>query len=287
MTDSSSGSGLRAHEINRRTFDDFWAGSSVKARLQYSLEGARKDFIAIARMAGIRWNDQHVLDVGFGNGMLMFLFDPSCRLAGTEFSSTALDAVSRKAAARGYRSFAFTNPPDPERLPYADGTFDVVIASHVVEHVESDIDFMRELLRVVKPTGWVFIIGPLDNLSDGMLDETELINPTFASGHYHVRNYNAPSFIARIARAGGIVRQQIQSMHTWDWKVRQDEWRSRLGRSRVGSLIDRGVAVAINVPLSLMPLALLRRVDRWFSRRGFKPRQIAVAVQRAQPDIKS
>lgn len=45
-----------------------------------------------------------------------------------------------------------------ENLPYADNTFDVVYSSHVLEHVQSEIEALQEMKRVLKPGG-VLIIG--------------------------------------------------------------------------------------------------------------------------------
>lgn len=46
-------------------------------------------------------------------------------------------------------------------LPFADGDFDAIICSHVLEHVPDDAQAMRELRRVIKPTGWAVISVPL------------------------------------------------------------------------------------------------------------------------------
>lgn len=42
---------------------------------------------------------------------------------------------------------------DATRLPFADATFDRVIASEVLEHIPHDIDALAELTRVLKPGG--------------------------------------------------------------------------------------------------------------------------------------
>lgn len=42
-----------------------------------------------------------------------------------------------------------------EPLPYEDGSFDLVIANWVFEHVERPEEVARELLRITKPGGWI------------------------------------------------------------------------------------------------------------------------------------
>jgi SAM-dependent methyltransferase len=45
-------------------------------------------------------------------------------------------------------------------LPYADGTFDCVIASEILEHVPQDTEAIAELVRVLKPGGKLAITVP-------------------------------------------------------------------------------------------------------------------------------
>lgn len=45
-------------------------------------------------------------------------------------------------------------------IPYPDDTFDVILCSHVLEHVPDDRKAMSELFRVMKPGGWGLIDAP-------------------------------------------------------------------------------------------------------------------------------
>jgi SAM-dependent methyltransferase len=46
------------------------------------------------------------------------------------------------------------------RLPFADGSFDRVVASDVLEHVDDDAAAMREVLRVLRPGGRAVVTVP-------------------------------------------------------------------------------------------------------------------------------
>lgn len=48
-------------------------------------------------------------------------------------------------------------------IPYPDNTFDVILCSHVLEHVPEDRKAMAELFRVMKPGGWGLIDVPRDH----------------------------------------------------------------------------------------------------------------------------
>jgi SAM-dependent methyltransferase len=49
---------------------------------------------------------------------------------------------------------------DALHLPFADGTFDRVIASEVLEHIPDDTDAMAELARVLRPGGTMAVTVP-------------------------------------------------------------------------------------------------------------------------------
>ncbi len=46
------------------------------------------------------------------------------------------------------------------KMPFADGSFDIVTAKHTLEHVESPMDGLREIHRVLRPGGVAFIVVP-------------------------------------------------------------------------------------------------------------------------------
>jgi SAM-dependent methyltransferase len=49
---------------------------------------------------------------------------------------------------------------DALRLPFADATFDRIIASEVLEHISDDETAIEELFRVLKPGGWIAVTVP-------------------------------------------------------------------------------------------------------------------------------
>ncbi|WP_224995145.1 class I SAM-dependent methyltransferase [Cesiribacter sp. SM1] len=50
---------------------------------------------------------------------------------------------------------------DVHQIPFEEATFDVVFCNHVLEHVTSDLQAMREMHRVLKPGGWGIMQIPL------------------------------------------------------------------------------------------------------------------------------
>jgi len=70
---------------------------------------------------------------------------------------------------------------DAEKLSYPNRTFDLVICSHVLEHIPEDKKCIQEIYRVLKNNGTAFILVPLDT------------NPERQPFHFK-RNYEPESF---------------------------------------------------------------------------------------------
>jgi SAM-dependent methyltransferase len=75
--------------------------------------------------------------------------------------------VSRlsKAIGPGYLTVDLHNEAmmkmDITDLHFPDGSFDVIYCCHVLEHVENDIQAIRELARVLNEDGWALIVVPI------------------------------------------------------------------------------------------------------------------------------
>jgi SAM-dependent methyltransferase len=81
------------------------------------------------------------------------------------------------------------------RLPFEDACFDVVICSHVLEHVEHDFESMIEMHRVLAPTGRALVMVPVNPRLSETYEDPSVTEPEArrrAFGHpAHVRYYGA------------------------------------------------------------------------------------------------
>lgn len=50
---------------------------------------------------------------------------------------------------------------DLRKLPFADGSFDVVFASHVLEHIKEDDQALAEIRRILRPGGFAILPVPV------------------------------------------------------------------------------------------------------------------------------
>ncbi len=90
---------------------------------------------------------------------------------------------------------------DATRLPFADGTFDRVITSEVLEHIQADVAAISEFVRILKPGGTFAATVPtwFPEKVNWMLSD-EYHAPKSVGGH--VRIYSATELKAKLRAAG-------------------------------------------------------------------------------------
>ena len=94
---------------------------------------------------------------------------------------------------------------DVQHIPLADESFDVVIANHIMEHVEDDLRAMREIYRIMQSGGWGVILSPIDYSrattfeDDTITDERER---TRIFGQYDHRRIYGQDYAQRLQEAG-------------------------------------------------------------------------------------
>jgi SAM-dependent methyltransferase len=90
-------------------------------------------------------------------------------------------------------------------LPFADDRFDVVLCSHVLEHIEDDRRALSEIHRVMKPHGWAILQTPMDCWRETSLEDPTIDTPELRRKHYwqadHVRLYGR-DILQRFSSAG-------------------------------------------------------------------------------------
>ena len=90
---------------------------------------------------------------------------------------------------------------DARRLPFGDATFDVVITSEVLEHIQNDVAAIAEMVRVLKPGGRFAATVPAwgpEVVNWKLSDEYHA--PKSAGGH--VRIYSRTELTAKLVAAG-------------------------------------------------------------------------------------
>ena len=98
---------------------------------------------------------------------------------------------------------------DITAMPFAEGSFDAIVCSHVLEHVADDRAAMGELRRALRPGGWALVMVPIDAARARTYEDPHHTTPAQRERafwqHDHVRLY-APDIADRLRGAGLEVR---------------------------------------------------------------------------------
>src|SRR5437016_7186283 len=101
--------------------------------------------------------DARVLDVGCGPGTItadLAARVPGGDVTGIDAAADVLAQARQEAERRGQRNVTF-GTGDVYHLDFADGTFDVVHAHQVLQHLTDPVAALREMRRVCRPDGVV------------------------------------------------------------------------------------------------------------------------------------
>lgn len=106
--------------------------------------------------------DDVILDIPCGRGFYlnMFRYVSDCTLVGADLDWSVIQKARQNVGSLPDISLHYASI---YRLPYPDDTFDAVILSEVLEHLDDDVAGLREAYRVLKPGGVVAITVPNAN----------------------------------------------------------------------------------------------------------------------------
>jgi ubiquinone/menaquinone biosynthesis C-methylase UbiE len=133
-----------------------------------------------------------ILDVGAGDGSTLEEIERrniATSIEAVEISSSGIERIR----SRKLKTLTNVQSFDGYRLPYPDQTFDLALAIHVLEHVEHERLFLRELARVAKT---IYIEVPLEH--------TFRLNRSIALGKPfgHINHYTFDRFLNLLVTSG-------------------------------------------------------------------------------------
>jgi len=152
--------------------------------------------------------DDHVLDVGSGFGRHVYeCARRGARVVALDYSADevietrdTLDAMVGAGEITPDRVVGVLRG-DATRLPFPDDTFDIVITSEVLEHIQDDVTAISEMARVLKPGGRFAATVPAwapEVVNWKLSDEYHA--PKSVGGH--VRIYTKTELRAKLRTAG-------------------------------------------------------------------------------------
>jgi SAM-dependent methyltransferase len=126
-----------------------------------------------------------ILDVGCGTGANLKMLAAYGTAEGVDISSQAVDFCRE----RGLDSVKLGAVED---LPYENGSFELVTALDVVEHLDDDVAGLREMRRVLRRDGRLLLFVPAFMFLWGVQDDVS----------NHRRRYTLPRLLSAVEAAG-------------------------------------------------------------------------------------
>jgi ubiquinone/menaquinone biosynthesis C-methylase UbiE len=149
-----------------------------------------------------------VLEVGCGTGAVLRALSSdgfASQFVGIEIGEssraqcTQIDGVSAKINIHGY---------DGKHIPYEDGTFDFVYATHVLEHVTDERGFLHEIRRVARSCIYIEVPCELH-----MRTSFKALQETLNIGH--INSYSPESFALTLETSGLKIRKVKTFDHSY------------------------------------------------------------------------
>jgi ubiquinone/menaquinone biosynthesis C-methylase UbiE len=120
---------------------------------------------------------------------------------------------------------------DLHNIPFDEGTFDVVICNHVLEHVNDAKKCMQELYRVMKPGGWGIMQVPIDYSRSDTYEDPNITSEADREKHFwqkdHVRLFGR-NYGDKLREAGFSVKedafvQELKSEQRERFRLQEEE----------------------------------------------------------------
>jgi len=197
-----------------------------------------------------------VLDYGCGWGtFLLSLPRQGVQAYGFDIAKNALQTLKKVMRMRGRRLYDIGLDEQGEMSPQG---FDVILCSHVLEHVESEQTLLKTLKAALRPGGYLLINVPINEVWD---------DPK------HVRRYDAQILADRMLNIGmNVITSKEEDR--WTGFLLQREKTGSIGR--LGYMGLRGLRAF----LAFVPLTLSRWSEKVFLN-SYPPQQLLMLAVKA------
>ncbi len=150
-------------EVTKNAFERSFSNDSLYNKQTQDEHHLQLIIGALELAAGMK-----VLDLGTGSGYLAFEIarnHPQARITGLDIVEKTLAINTKRAQDEGLTNLFFQSY-DGMMFPFEDGEFDLVVSRYALHHFPMISDTFKEISRVLKPEGKLFISDPTPNSND-------------------------------------------------------------------------------------------------------------------------
>lgn len=127
---------------------------------------------------------KNILDIGCGDGQFLHLlgkYIKNIKLTGVDISSIALNKAKKK-----YSNINFFKSSST-KIPFPNNSFDTILLVEVIEHLIDIDSTLKEISRLLKPNGYVFITTTDFNLLKKIRISSFVWDKYFYPNNPHIR----------------------------------------------------------------------------------------------------
>lgn len=196
-------------------------GNTAQAYLNSCVHAEGADLQRLTRLTH-NGTDLNALDLGCGAGHTAFaMAKAGATVTAYDLSLKMLALVENEAARQGLMNIT-THQGVAEKLPFADASFDLVATRFSAHHWNDVVAAMREVRRVLKPTGTLVVIDIVaaeNALFDTLLQSVELLRDPS-----HIRDYRVSEWYAMLHAAGF----EVTESDSWTLTMEFVSWTTRM-----------------------------------------------------------
>ena len=212
---------------------------------------------------GVSLAGKSILDYGFGAGTFLRHCPRECSLFGVELDSANVEAVRKSLSKRGYNAVDLRTIGEKGWRYHALLTrrYDLVVASHVLEHVKEPAELVKVLMACLTPEGYFLGAFP--------------INERVAhEGHQWVIERGVVEEWARVANATIVGYWELDHFTHCAVRIFHGKW-------AMGRVLAQGTSLCLGILTALLGAKLWLKLSVLFGKAtGAKPAQAVFLMHR-------